>query len=126
MRGCNTTPSGWLPRRIRLDVEKVWVTQRALSFDNDHVWVLSVERLDDDSFHLTRTELRRNGIERDTVAGTLNQAGLASAHQHRLQAVSVERAGQDVGRRALADGAVGTEHGDPGASNFSNATSEYP
>ena len=40
--------------------------------------------------------------------------------------MSVEGAGQDVGRRALADGAVSAEHGDPGAGDFGDAASEYP
>ena len=100
------------------------MTERALPFDDEHIRVLTLERVDDSGFHLTRAELRRDRIKRHSVAGPLDQAGLTGAHQHRLHTVEVQGAGQDGGCRALADGAVGAQHGNSRARDLIDTTAE--
>ena len=65
------------------------MTQCALTLDDDHIRTLFLIRLDDGRLQLTGAELRWNGIERDTVAGPLHQAGLASPDHDGFQAVIV-------------------------------------
>ena len=59
------------------------MAERALALDDDHVGVLALERLDDGGLHLAGAELARDGVERDAVAGALDQAGLAGADHAR-------------------------------------------
>ena len=102
------------------------MAQRALPLDDDHIRVFALERLENGSFHLTGAELRRDGIESNAVAGALNQSGLAGADHHRFHTAIVEGTCQNRGGRALADGAVGTEHGDARACDLVDATAEHP
>ena len=63
------------------------VAERALALDDDHVGVLALEGLDHGGLHLARAELGGDGVEGDAVAGALDQAGLAGADHHRLDAL---------------------------------------
>ena len=119
------TPWGWLPRRMKRRREVGGVAERALALDDDHVGVLALEGLDDGGLHLAGAELARDGVEGDAVAGALDEAGLAGADQHGLDAPVVERLGEDGGGGALADGAVGAEHGDARAGHLGDAAAEH-
>ena len=88
------------------------MAQRALPLDDDHVGVLALEGLHDGGLHLARAELARDGVERHAVAGALDEPGLPGADQDRLDAALVERPREDRRGGALADRAVGAEHGD--------------
>ena len=106
---------GRLPRRMNVEVRYAgwlsapWPSTMMTSGS------FALERLDDGGFHLAGAELGRDGVERDAVAGALDQAGLAGADHDGRDAAVVERPGEDRGGGALADGAVGAEHRDPRA-----------
>ena len=101
------------------------VAERPLAFDDDHGGVLGLEGLDDGGLELARAELARDRVERHAVARALDDAGLPRADHDRLDAVRVQRTRQDGGRRALADRAVGAEHGDARAGDRRDAAVEH-
>ena len=101
------------------------MAQGALAFDDDHVRLFVVERLDDGGFQFAGAKLRGHRIQCHTVAGALDQSGLAGTHQHRLEADGIESGGEHGGGGAFADGAVGTQHGDARAGDLMDAAAEH-
>ena len=101
------------------------VAERALPLDDDHVRVLRVERLHDGGLHLPGAELAGDGVERHAVARALDEPGLAGTDHDRLDAALVQRLREDDRGRALADGAVGAQHGDARAGHPVDVAGEH-
>ena len=100
------------------------VAERALALDDDDVGVLALEGRDHLVLDLAGAELRHQGVERDAVLAALDDRGLAGADQDGVDAAGVERLDEQGGGGALADGAVGAEHGDARAGHVEDAARE--
>ena len=88
------------------------MAEGALAFDHDHRRRFAAEGMHNRGLHLAGAVLGGDGIEGDAVAAALDQAGLAGAHEHGVDAGAVERLHEQGGGGAFADGAIGAEHGD--------------
>ncbi len=88
------------------------MAESALALDDDHVGVLRLEGAHHLVLHLARAELRHEGVEGHAVPAALDDRGLTGADEHGPDADRAEGIHQQDGGGALADGAVGAEHGD--------------
>jgi hypothetical protein len=59
--------------------------QRSLPLDDNHIRLFSFECVNDRGFQLTAAELRRIGIQRNTIASSLHESGLARTDHHGIQ-----------------------------------------
>src|SRR3546814_491226 len=115
---CRTTPSRattYFPHPI---------AERALALHDDDVGVLALERGHHLRLHLARAELRDERVESHSVLPALDDGGLAGAHHHCLDTAGVEGPDEQRCGGALADRAVGAEHGDPRAGHVEDAARE--
>jgi hypothetical protein len=88
------------------------VAQRRLPFEEDHVGGEVLVALHDRVLQFAADEVVRRAVEHEAVGDALQPTGLAGVHDRRLQARRSARLDEHVAGRALAERAIGAEHGD--------------
>ena len=87
------------------------MAQRALALNQDGIWLLGLRRSHDGALQFSTTELGWHCIHGNTIFCPLHQSSLTGADKHCLDALCVQRTGQNRRCCAFANRAIRTKHG---------------